>query len=1020
MSTTKVQVVSAPRQTDKDAVDEDMPLPAVSAASAAEGADAKEADNGQAKPTELNVTADSPSPPLPSVADTSSRDEKVEQGDAGASLPYAGLAQGSSGIRAAWLADRIQALIGKGLAQHALVAGRRPWVSLIASACFVLISMSGVLLLETENKDDLFYPTMQYSSQAIERLQQEFQEDRILQVYAVADDATWNGRGMFLPGSLQRVGKEIDGIVVLKTADGLGWEDVCDRMELGTCRIQSIFHYLRDAALGAGLPFDVPEGVGEVEGLAAATETLCETQPLACFTSLQAVDGVLTAGLSRTASGAVATLSMRVFFSLDNMDDTNSGAFEQVVHDHLLGPDWMQVRSPREGFRIFDFSRYALNFEGARPASSEGHLMGMSFVLVLVFLCCAIAAPSGASSRILLGSTCLLVIILSLACALGLSGYAGVPMTSMTILMSFTLLGVAVDDIIVIVHTYDRLPGEPTLESVPERVALSLQSSGSAITLTTTTTFVGLISASVVDMPTVSFFCKSTALGIFAVYMLQLTLFVPLFILDEKRRCRGSADCCFWLCLKRRSPPAVVAGTTANEAGGSSPQTLPSRPLSQCSLVGKIATAPAVGGGCGVMQKLATMLSTNRIAQTSILVAFFAAVSVSTHLSLQISTESDLTSYYVDGSFIFDYFKTNRELYSAQGPYYLVMENINEGRMDTDERRELIEDFSRDLEATDFVSPGDNWLVAFDKYLIHNRSADATETLAEERARYQSDAVAYGARVQQFLEADAFVYNGTEFIRPWSSKRNVIIQNGILKRSRIMFMYEADFTSQARYIKNFWIAQRMLFPKGHECETYTRSVFCNSRIPGTYGLSTTISRAAERDDVMKELIFENLAFACLAVTLVIMLMLDPFVGLFVGVVVIAIDVLVLALLGVLGCTLDLVAFLCLCMTIGLTVDYSTHTVHTYMHSKGTPDERLHHTINSMGVSIVSGGGSTLLGIFVLAFASSEAFRSFFKVLGTAIGLGTLVGVLVSPLLMRMLHGAILLVFPGKPGPAASE
>eukprot|EP00419_Tripos_fusus_P050239 CAMPEP_0172840378 /NCGR_PEP_ID=MMETSP1075-20121228/29277_1 /TAXON_ID=2916 /ORGANISM="Ceratium fusus, Strain PA161109" /LENGTH=92 /DNA_ID=CAMNT_0013684205 /DNA_START=21 /DNA_END=296 /DNA_ORIENTATION=+ len=92
------------------------------------------------------------------------------------------------------------------------------------------------------------------------------------------------------------------------------------------------------------------------------------------------------------------------------------------------------------------------------------------------------------------------------------------------------------------------------------------------------------------------------------------------------------------------------------------------------------------------------------------------------------------------------------------------------------------------------------------------------------------------------------------------------------------------------------------------------------------------------------------------------------------------------------------------MTIGLVVDYSTHTSYTYLQHAGTPDEKLLQSMSRMGASVLSGGGSTLLGISVLAFASSEAFRTFFKILGTAIFMGTLVGITVSPVLLRILHG----------------
>mmetsp|Transcript_58673 Transcript_58673/g.191346 ORF Transcript_58673/g.191346 Transcript_58673/m.191346 type:complete len:156 (+) Transcript_58673:105-572(+) len=136
-----------------------------------------------------------------------------------------------------------------------------------------------------------------------------------------------------------------------------------------------------------------------------------------------------------------------------------------------------------------------------------------------------------------------------------------------------------------------------------------------------------------------------------------------------------------------------------------------------------------------------------------------------------------------------------------------------------------------------------------------------------------------------------------------------------------------------------------------------------------------------------------------------MIMLHPLIGIFVGALVLCLDAMVLGLLTLYGAKLDFVAFLCLSMTIGLVVDYATHTCHAYVHHKGSLDEKLFHAMGNMGSSVLSGGASTVLGISVLAFAGSKAFRTFFYVLGTAVTIGTLVGIAISPVLLRSLHGA---------------
>merc|ERR1719188_1894454 len=110
----------------------------------------------------------------------------------------------------------------------------------------------------------------------------------------------------------------------------------------------------------------------------------------------------------------------------------------------------------------------------------------------------------------------------------------------------------------------------------------------------------------------------------------------------------------------------------------------------------------------------------------------------------------------------------------------------------------------------------------------------------------------------------------------------------------------------------------ILFPSGFD------ATMKNPRVPNTFGMGFLFP-VAQRDERIKEIIFENLAIACAAVAATVMLLLSPFVGLFVGVLVLCLDAIILTMLTIYGVSLDIVAFLCLSMNIGLVVDYSTHT-----------------------------------------------------------------------------------------------
>jgi hypothetical protein len=259
----------------------------------------------------------------------------------------------------------------------------------------------------------------------------------------------------------------------------------------------------------------------------------------------------------------------------------------------------------------------------------------------------------------------------------------------------------------------------------------------------------------------------------------------------------------------------------------------------------------------------------------------------------------------------------------------------------------------------------------------------------------QADPVAFGRSVSAFLVSDPFMTPANHFVQPWALKRHVILEDGLVKHSRIMLQYDSDLRVQARYIDNFKEQHKLVFPDGSDKPP---------RVPNTFEYSE-IMRDAQRDEVMKVLIFKSLGFACAAVCAVVCIMLNVPTGMFVGALVVSIDVLLVAMMSLYGLKLDIGAFMCLAMTVGLTVDYPCHTTHAYLAlSESSPSERLRHAVSSTGASVISGGGSTILGISVLAFASSKAFRAFFWTFSTAIVLGIIIGVLVGPVLLSLFHG----------------
>lgn len=100
--------------------------------------------------------------------------------------------------------------------------------------------------------------------------------------------------------------------------------------------------------------------------------------------------------------------------------------------------------------------------------------------------------------------------------------------------------------------------------------------------------------------------------------------------------------------------------------------------------------------------------------------------------------------------------------------------------------------------------------------------------------------------------------------------------------------------------------------------------------------------------------------------------------------------------------LDSISMINLIMCIGFSVDFTAHICYTYMSSKArTPDERVREALYGLGMPIVQGSVSTILGVVALLLADSYIFLVFFKMVFLVIFFGAMHGLLLLPVLLSL-------------------
>lgn len=103
-----------------------------------------------------------------------------------------------------------------------------------------------------------------------------------------------------------------------------------------------------------------------------------------------------------------------------------------------------------------------------------------------------------------------------------------------------------------------------------------------------------------------------------------------------------------------------------------------------------------------------------------------------------------------------------------------------------------------------------------------------------------------------------------------------------------------------------------------------------------------------------------------------------------------------------GLYINAVTYVCLVISVGLIVDFLLHIVLRYVETtRGSKEDRVKQTLETMGASILLGGLSTLLGILPLAFSTSAVMRTIFTGLCAMLVLAISHGLILLPVLLSM-------------------
>jgi len=674
--------------------------------------------------------------------------------------------------------------------------------------------------------------------------------------------------------------------------------------------------------------------------------------------------------------------------------------------------------------------------EGTRNTTASTQYMAMALGLILILMGFMLADTNRGCSlrgtRIGLSFGAVVTIILASLVGFGITCLIGVNLSDFTFIIVFVVIGIGVDDIIVVVDFLNRQPRSLTTE---ERVAKAIGGAGPAIFLTSFTSLVAFAVASTVDFGGARWFCVTGGITIFVLFMLSLTFFTALLTFDENRRAKQRYDCfcCFSyneivntgkfesdneveLPVKSETTSAINDEEKKEEIESNNSNQNGDITLKEQSSPSNLDR---------ILEKWQNF-STNKAVAVLIVLSFISFIPIGFGFAInKLDIGAELEDYFPDGSYYSRYINDDKIYKTSSEPLLLIMKDVDfSDEMVQWQIQKVISDIESSTDGIGKIitTPFKSWLNDYQAYAANIAVGNNTA------AMIPVSGDGFYKSLKDFLEITdptCLEYTSSESI---SCERYVI--PALYARNIIWTDNEGDsFSSMEPTIEVVKFSGRI------RTETHTidgvekvknlRSALKSSLEDNDIDLFVDLFSFSflylDREPEMTRLIIETLVFAALAVLGTVLLFLQPLSVTIIAIGTASIDGALFVIMYLWNIPIDTVSFLCLTMSIGLSVDYVVHIAHAYecfdySHTEGQETEKtdtlrsedlandatkktkdkLRFALSGTGRSVTKGGISTFIGLIMLAFSPAKAFRVFFKMLFSTVLLGLYAGLVYFP------------------------
>eukprot|EP00095_Tigriopus_kingsejongensis_P005739 maker-scaffold28_size608977-snap-gene-1.19 protein:Tk05739 transcript:maker-scaffold28_size608977-snap-gene-1.19-mRNA-1 annotation:"AGAP010394-PA" len=600
-------------------------------------------------------------------------------------------------------------------------------------------------------------------------------------------------------------------------------------------------------------------------------------------------------------------------------------------------------------------------WEMEKSRLSVTNILIINVIAMIIFSFGAALMSDNVRSKPVIGFSGLLSAGMATIAAFGFACFIGVEFISLNMAAPFLLLGIGIDDTFVMLSSWRRSSGHLT---VPERMGRCYSDAAVSITVTSLTDFLSFMAGAVTPFPSVRIFCLFTGISVAFIYIWHCTFFGAILALSgygEKKNLHSI--CC---CIK-----ATPSSQALNRnflfrwfmTGGINPDD-PHNPRDNRDHAGMVFFRDVFGKFLTKTWVKSLVLC---LFGVYIVIACWGVTNLKEGLEKRNTANYD--SYSVSYYDMEDlYFKK----YAFTISLMFTGPNINFADVRTQQK---IENITRMFEDSVYIdgSVTQSWLRDFLDYISRNGGTPDFDLSIDTEQKFATI-----LREVYVADTDNPLSLDVEYTKDFSRVKS------------------ARFLIQGHNIKNSYMEQQMVMELRDICNRFSTD---EMQIAVFQPFFIYIDQYL---DIKPQTIQCVVATAIIMIIVSLLLIPSVVSSLWISFSIISIEVGVVGFMTWWGVSLDGVALINLIMCIGFSVDFSAHICYHYIAEDGKlPDDRIRGSLYGLGIPIVQGALSTVVGVAGLGFAPSYLFVTFFKMIFLVIVLGVVHGLVLLPVLLSL-------------------